>query len=79
MTGSKFTDELTALLNRHSRENASNTPDFILATYLNRCLDAFNQAVGERADWYGRMDSPASLVASLIDPDPDGNHTPEGR
>ena len=46
--------EVASLLNRHSRENASNTPDFILAQYLLGCLAVFNQAVQQRETWYGR-------------------------
>jgi hypothetical protein len=46
-------DELTALLNKHSRENISNTPDFILAYYLLDCLSAFDKATLQRDDWYG--------------------------
>ena len=44
--------ELKALLNRASRENRSDTPDFILAEYLMSCLHAFEFAVQRRADWY---------------------------
>ena len=40
--------ELQALLNKHSRESASNTPDFILAQYLVACLNAFDIAVAKR-------------------------------
>ncbi len=50
---SVFEDELRAALNRTSQENGSNTPDFILATYLLGCLDAFNRAVNARDQWYG--------------------------
>lgn len=46
--------ELTSTLNRFSAENASNTPDFILAQYLLGCLAAWNQAVQQRETWYGR-------------------------
>lgn len=49
---SLFDKELTSLLNRYSMENASDTPDFILATYLQACLDAFNVAVSRRTEWY---------------------------
>ena len=48
-----FRDELTQLINRHSKENKSATPDFILAQYLENCLRAFGEAVGRRAAWYG--------------------------
>ena len=48
-----FERELAALLNRYSVENESNTPDFILAKYLQACLLAYAAAVGERERWYG--------------------------
>ena len=53
-----FESELAALINRYSRENESNTPDFILAAYVQRCLAAFDVAVRHRSDWYGRHDAP---------------------
>lgn len=40
--------ELENLLNRHSRENESDTPDFVLAEYMMRCLSAFECAVQAR-------------------------------
>lgn len=48
---------LSRLLNRHCRDNGSNTPDFILAQYLANCLDAYDIAVQQRAQWFGRMDT----------------------
>lgn len=44
----KFQTELRDLLNRHSAENGSDTPDFILAEYLIRCLVSFDYAVRYR-------------------------------
>ncbi len=41
-------DEIRDVLNKHSRENASNTPDFILAAYLKACLEAFEIATVDR-------------------------------
>lgn len=49
---SAFRIELQSLINRHSLENGSNTPDFILARYLERCLTVFNETLTERAAWY---------------------------
>lgn len=46
--------EIEAAINRRSAENGSNTPDFILARYLIRCLAAWNEGVTERERWYGR-------------------------
>lgn len=54
----EFHRDLAALLNRYSRENGSNTPDFILADYLLLCLIAYDAAVQRRAEWYGRIDMP---------------------
>lgn len=50
----RYTDELTILLNRHSLENGSDTPDFILAGYLMSCLESYNAAITAREAWYGR-------------------------
>lgn len=50
----KFISELTALLNRYSMENASDTPDFILAEYLAGCLTNWNAYTSKREAWYGR-------------------------
>ena len=49
-----FEYELAELLNRHSRENDSDTPSFILAIYLKNCLSAWNDAIAEREHWHGR-------------------------
>jgi len=51
-----FNQELRALINKHSKENGSNTPDFILSRYLCDCLDVFNNAVLARSNWYGNRD-----------------------
>jgi len=47
-------NEIRAAINRCSRENISNTPDFILAEYLLSCLAAFESASMRREEWYGR-------------------------
>lgn len=52
-----FEKELQDLINRNSRENDSNTQDFILAEYLIACLDAFNKGVNHREIMYGRDNS----------------------
>lgn len=49
-----FNKELAELINRHSRENDSDTPDFILADFLSSCFDAYAVAVRAREEWYGR-------------------------
>jgi hypothetical protein len=50
---SPFRDELECVLNKYSKENGSDTPDFILAEYLQDCLKAFDNAVIKRKNWYG--------------------------
>jgi type IV secretory pathway VirB4 component len=49
----EFLNELRSLINRHSRENASNTPDFLLAEYLLSCLKTFEEFTKKRDRWYG--------------------------
>jgi hypothetical protein len=64
-----FEKELTTLLNRYNKENGSNTPDFILARYMSECLASFNNAVYERAKWYGRIDVPGQGSCELVTDD----------
>jgi len=45
-------EEIRAAINRASAENASGTPDFILADYLLACLDTFDYAVNAREKWF---------------------------
>jgi len=56
-----FRKELEVLINKHSRENGSNTPDFILADYLQNCLMAFDSAVFAREQWYGRNENEVDM------------------
>lgn len=49
----KLRDEIESVLNKHSAENGSDTPDFILAQYLIDCLKAFDNATTRRVEWYG--------------------------
>lgn len=53
MVEDKFMKELEELINKHSKENESNTPDFILASYIHHALQAFDIAVENRDSWYG--------------------------
>ena len=46
--------EIENMLNKHSAENGSDTPDYILAQYLIQCLEAFDSAVMARDVWHGR-------------------------
>lgn len=58
----EFTKELQSLLNRYSKENNSNTPDFILASYIENCLIAWNVGVQQREAWYGRDPRPKQIA-----------------
>lgn len=49
-----FETELRYLLNRYSKENDSNTPDFILAKYVQDCLSSLQTAVNRRDEFYGK-------------------------
>ena len=51
----QFRDELTDLINKHSKENGSDTPDFVLSGFIQGALDAFDNAVVLREEWYGRF------------------------
>ena len=53
-----FISEIRDIINKHSMENGSNTPDFILAQYLTNCLRAWNAATTAREKWYGREPKP---------------------
>lgn len=55
-------DELIDLINKKSRENTSNTPDFILGEYLMNCLESFEKAIKSRDSWYGVHLEPGFLA-----------------
>ena len=64
----EFERELRDLLNKHSQENESDTPDYVLARYLTDCLEVFHQAVRNREKWYGRTAVPHAESVSIGDP-----------
>lgn len=66
---SAFRNALEAVINISSKENGSNTPDFILAEYLQDCLDAFDRAVNARSKWYGRHDEPGRTITFPAEPE----------
>ncbi len=47
-----FQGGLEGLINECSRENDSDTPDFILAQYVKSCLDAYSTAVRACDRWF---------------------------
>lgn len=68
-----FQSELRDIINRYSMENGSDTPDYLLAAYLGRCLDNWNETVTERERWYGRGPkfAPADIAEKLGTPAPE--------
>ena len=65
-----FEKELKTLINKYSKENESNTPDWLLAQYLIACLAAFTMATQQRETWYGRDARPtANSVQIDVYPD----------
>ena len=51
-TGVTFLKELEQLINRHSKENESDTPDYILAEYIAGCLTNYARTVKHRDAWF---------------------------
>lgn len=51
-----FRSELTGIINFYSLDSESDSPDFILAEFLEDCLDAFDKAVNQRERFFGRKD-----------------------
>lgn len=49
-----FERAIAQTINKYSRENDSNTPDFILASICTHALFSFNEATKNREKWYGK-------------------------
>jgi len=64
-----FARELKELINKHSQENDSNTPDFILANFMSNCLEAWNEAVQQRENWYDRDKEPVEEPETIRRPE----------
>jgi len=58
-----FEEELRTLINCHCLENASNSPDFILAEFILDSLDAFDSATKRRDEFYGEDHSQEINIA----------------
>lgn len=48
----EFYIELKSLINKHSVENLSNTPDYILAEYIIKSLENFELTSNKRLRWH---------------------------
>jgi hypothetical protein len=66
MNSNDLKGELQSLLNRASRENGSNTPDFILARFLMGCLESFEAATKARDEWYGIQPRPGLRIMDRL-------------
>lgn len=66
MSNLNLKDELQQALNKCSAENESDTPDFLLASYLLDCLAAYDKVTQAREKWYdGRRGIKASSANYL--------------
>lgn len=59
----EFSNRLREAINCCSKENGSNTPDFILVGFLTEVLDCWDRAVTAREKWYGREPKPVTVNA----------------
>jgi hypothetical protein len=50
----QFRLDLCRIINRHSLDCRSNTPDFILADYLVDCLLSYEKIHEKNEKWYGK-------------------------
>jgi hypothetical protein len=60
-----FREELTTLINEHSLEGGSNTPDFLLADYLKDTLNTFDKLMTRRDLCQGK--SERKLVETYVE------------
>ena len=51
-----LTKKLSDLLNSHSIENRSDTPDFMLAEFMLGCLTVYENTINNREKWFGRTE-----------------------
>lgn len=66
-TSNTLRQDIETVINCHSAEGGSDTPDFILAEYLTDCLAAFDKAVNARESWYGRGLQKGAPTAKMED------------
>lgn len=59
--------DLQALLNRYERESGSDTPDFLLANYMLRALEAAEELILAREGWYGAVLAPGVRAVRVED------------
>lgn len=75
---SNFRRDIETAINRNSAENGSDTPDYILARYLEACLAAFDLAVRDRDEWHGfgpwaGVTATPARIACTAETEPEGD------
>lgn len=66
-----FEKELRNLINIHGKDGESNTADFILADFMNACLNAYKSAVADRDVFDARDRQPVITTGHTHDAPPD--------
>lgn len=61
----QLVSDLARVINHHSLENGSDTPDFLLAEYLVDCLEAYERVTGKTRRWCGDGPRWRGLAAAL--------------
>ncbi|QXV74222.1 hypothetical protein [Rhizobium phage RHEph12] len=73
-----FRDQIELLINMHSMENGSNTPDFILAHFLTEQLRLFDSVVTARASHRGEAPIPVEVSTTTTEDEFEGDEAEEG-
>ena len=60
-----FQKNVENVINSLSLENVSNTPDHILAKFIDNVFWAANNLIKDREVWYGYHDKPGKTVMTL--------------
>lgn len=53
----EFETELSALLNRHGMDNATSTPDYLLAEFLVHQIHVYAQTMSKNIEWHASWKS----------------------
>ena len=61
-----LSESIRSAVNSVSRENVSNTPDFVLTEYLLKSLEAVEALVNSRDRWYGIKPRPGQVSADEL-------------
>ena len=58
----KFENDLTDLINKHCKENDSDTPDYILAEMLTDMMLVYSKIIRKRDKWYNFSHKPKTGI-----------------